>query len=114
MSDVLRNEVSIELAGETRTMRASFAAIRAIEAALGKSMMAVINQVADSDLSVTAATTIIYHGLLGFDDKRLSMDQVGEAVLAAGLTNVSLPIVNFVSRSLSGVEVGKPEGQTPQ
>jgi hypothetical protein len=44
MADNLRNEVQIELAGETRTMRATFAAIRGIEADTGRSIIATINR----------------------------------------------------------------------
>lgn len=105
----LRNEVKITLAGEERTMRATFAAIRSIEGAMGKSMIAVINQFGGGDISVTDAATIIHHGLRGHGDTRLTLDQVGEAIVEAGLNNVSLPIVEFVSRALGGVSVGKPE-----
>jgi len=109
MTGPARNEVTITLAGEERTLRASFTAIAAIEKALGKSMMAVINKVASGDLAVTEAAVIIFHGLRGFDDTRLTYEQVGEAVVTAGVTKVSLPVVEFVNIALSGVEVGKPE-----
>lgn len=115
METNLRNEVSIQLAGIERTMRASFTAIVAIEKAVGKSMTAIISQIASGDLSVTEAATIIHHGLRGFDDKRLSFEQVGEAVVVAGLTNISTAVVEFVSASLNGVSVGKPkEPETAQ
>lgn len=104
-----RNEVKITLAGEERTMRASFEAIFAIEAATGKSMTAIINQVADGDLSITQAATIVHHGLRGYGDSRLTFGQVGAAIVEAGLGEVSLPIVHFVQSSLNGVSVGKPQ-----
>jgi hypothetical protein len=107
--DNLRNEVKISLAGEERTMRASFEVIVAIESATGKSMTALINQIANGDMSVTEAATIVHHGLRGFDDRRLSYQEVGNAVVEAGLGNVSIPIVEFVSKSLNGVSVGKPQ-----
>lgn len=111
MENPLRNEVSVLLAGETRIMRATFTAIMAIEKALGRSMMATIGQLAEGDIAITEAAHIIYHGLRGYDDKRLSFEQVGEAILEAGIGNVSIAVVEFASRSLSGVTMGKPEGQ---
>jgi hypothetical protein len=109
MENTLRNEVSITLAGEERIMRATFTAIVAIEKALGKSMTAIINQVAAGDISITDSALIVYHGLRGNQDTRMSFEQVGEALVEAGMAAVSLPVVEFVSRSLSGVSVGKPE-----
>lgn len=115
MGNGLRNEVTIHLDGMDRTMRASFSAIMAIEKALGKSMTAIINQVASGDMSITESATIVYHGLRGNDDTRMTFDQVGEAIVNSGMGAVSIPIVEFVSRSLNGVQVGKPEGaETPQ
>ncbi|CUW85716.1 GTA-gp10 family protein [Rhizobium pusense] len=110
MDNALRNEIEITLAGEKRIMRASFSAILAIEKALGKSMTAIINQVAAGDISITDSALIIYHGLVGNKDTRLSFEQVGDAILEAGMGAVSIPVVEFVSRSLNGVTVGKPEG----
>ena len=95
-------------------MRATFTAITALEKAIGKSMVAIINQVLDGDLSVTNAAHIVYQGLLGNDDKRLTYQQVGEAIMEGGLKSVMVPVIEFVSNSLSGVTVGKPEGQEPQ
>ncbi len=109
----LINEVTIELAGQTRTMRASFSAIVQIERVLGKSMTAIIDKVAASDLAITEAAHIIYHGLRGYDDKRLSFEQVGEAIMERGLGEVSMAVVEFVSRSLNGVSVGKPSEPSP-
>lgn len=114
MSDPIRNEIELDLAGETRTMHASFAAIRGIEAALGKSITAIINNVAvNGDLSVTDAATIVYHGLRGFDDKRLSLDQVGDAIMVAGVIKVSVHVVEFLTMALNGVSVGKSTEPTP-
>lgn len=109
MADSLRNEVKIEIAGEERTMRANFSAIRGIEAALGKSVVSIVTDISNGDISITSAATIIYHGLRGFDDKRLTLEQVGDAVIEAGISNVSLAVIEFISKALNGVSVGKPE-----
>ena len=114
MAGVLRNEVEIELSGEKRVMRASFAAIALIERQLGKSMTSIINKIAGGDLSVTEAVTIIHHGLRGYDDKRLSFDQVGDAVMERGMnSDISIAVVEFAQLALNGVSVGKPEEAAP-
>lgn len=115
MADTLRNEVAITLGGVERTMRATFTAIRAIEAAVGKSLIALISQVgANGDLSITDAATIIHHGLRGADDKRLTLEQVGDAVMEAGYSKVSIPVIEFLSTALNGVSVGKSEPNPAQ
>lgn len=109
----LRNEVEIQIAGELRVMRATFTAIVQIEKQLGKSMIALTSRIANGDLSVTEAAYIIYYGLRGYDDKRLSLEQVGEGVLAAGLSNMSMPVIEFLTMTLNGVSVGKPSEPNP-
>ncbi|WP_197027136.1 GTA-gp10 family protein [Methylopila sp. 73B] len=103
-----RNEVSIELAGETRTMRASFAAIRNIERDLGN-ILPLIDKIGQGNVGVDQCATIIFYGLKGFDDHRLTKDAVGEAVMDRGLSAVMPAVVEFVTGTLKGVAVGKPQ-----
>jgi hypothetical protein len=58
---------------------------------------------------VTDSAIIIFHGLRGFGDTRLDRDAVGEAVLAAGLNKVGTPVVEFLTGTLNGVSLGKPQ-----
>lgn len=109
MSEPLRNEVSITLAGEERTMRATFEAIRNIERALNLSIVKLIARVSQADMGLTDTATIIYFGLRGHDDTRLTLDQVGEAVMEVGLTSMIKPVMEFIMKSMGGVKVGKPE-----
>lgn len=112
MTDAMTNSVDIELDGQNRTMRASFAAIRGIEKDLGKSIISVVNNLGlNADLSITDAATIIYHGLRGNADTRMSLEQVGEAILKEGFNSSSLKVVSFLSVALNGVQMGKPEAQ---
>lgn len=114
MAELLRNEVAIYLANEERVMRATFSAIRAIEATLGKSITAIINKIANSgDISMTDAATVIYHGLRGYNDTRLTLDQVGEAIMEEGLSAATLAVVEFTSKALSGVSLGKSQEAQP-
>ncbi|MBR2691777.1 MAG: gene transfer agent family protein [Aquamicrobium sp.] len=110
MADLLRNEVEIELAGQTRTMRASFSAIRAIEKELGKSLVRLINDIgASGDFSVTDAVTIIHHGLRGYNDTRLTLDQIGDAVVVEGFQSKATAAAEFLKVALMGASLGKPQ-----
>lgn len=112
MADIQRNEVSIELAGETRVMRATFGAIRAIERDLGN-VLTLIDKITRGDIGVDQSARVIFHGLHGYDDKRLSLDEVGEAVVQAGLGQVMKPVIDFLTKAMEGVSPGKPVAAQP-
>jgi hypothetical protein len=109
MTNPLRNEVTITLAGQERTMRATFSALRSIEQSLGTSIIGLIKRTASADLGLGDTATIIFHGLRGHEDTRLTMEQVGEAVMNEGLTNLLKPVMEFIGKSMDGVKMGKPE-----
>ncbi|WP_342150232.1 GTA-gp10 family protein [Methylorubrum sp. SB2] len=111
MENLQRNELRIELAGETRTLRASFTAIRAIETALGKSLVKIVDDLSlRGDISVTDTAVIIFHGLKGYDDTRLTIDQVGEAIVGEPFRDMAAAAAHFLSIALKGAPgVGKPE-----
>lgn len=107
MSDLLRNQVAITLAGEERVMQASFGALRGIEQALGESIISTIARA--RLIGVTDCAVIIFNGLKGYNDTRLTLEQVGEAVVDQGLAAIGLPCMKFLSIAMNGVSVGKPE-----
>jgi hypothetical protein len=108
MAEPLRNEVSIQLGGEARTMRATFAALRGIERDLGMNIVPLLFKIGDADVGVNQAAVVIFHGLKGYGDTRLTLDEVGEAVLAEGLSNLMLPVTEFLKKALDGASLGKP------
>jgi hypothetical protein len=112
----MRNEVKISLGGVDRTMRATFKAIYAIEKDLGKPWSHVGQMVIEGSYGVREIATIIHHGLRGYDDNRLSFDEVGEAVMQEGINNCVAPIVEFISIAFQGVKsAGKSEAaEAPQ
>ncbi len=109
MSEPLRNEVTITLAGEERTMRATFAAMRGIEQALGQSVISLMSKIGNRDMGIGDTATIIFWGLKGFGDTRLTFEQIGDAVMEAGLIPLALPVMEFIGKSMNGVSVGKSE-----
>ncbi len=110
MVEELRNEMQVTLAGQERTLRASFAAIRGIERDLGRSVVSIINKVvAEGDISVSDTAVVIYYGLVGNNDTRLTLDAVGDAIVTEGFDKHALAAINFLSQALKGVAVGKPQ-----
>lgn len=108
------NQVDVRLAGTTRTMKATFSAIAGIERDLGKSIIRFMDDVQVGDISFTAVALVIFHGLKGNDDTRLTLEQIGDAVVEAGITSddalsPSLAAVKLLGVALKGVGGGKPE-----
>lgn len=107
--DPKRNEVTLQLAGETRTLRATFEAIRCIERDLGKSIVAAVGDLGAGDVSMTATAAIIFHGLVGADDKRLTIQEVGNAIIGEPFKDASYAAAQFLQVALVGPSLGKPE-----
>jgi len=113
MSNDLRNEFSIELGGETRSMRATFEALRGIERDLKTNLIPLIDRFGRGDVGVEMTAVIIYHGLQGFGDSRLSLNEVGKHVMEDGLSKLMEPVVRFLGQAMGGVSLGKdkPAGE---
>lgn len=117
----LKDEVVIELAGQERTMKSTFTAIRGIERDLGRGLMSIVWELGSTptdsvpNISVTQVAMIIHNGLKGYGDTRMSLNEVGEAVLKGGFTNYLVPIIDFLSGGLGdgdNADVGK-QVETP-
>lgn len=108
MADALRNEVSIVLGGETRTMRATFAAIRAIEKDVGHGLTSIIARLGGAaDLPITDAVVIVYHGLRGAGDSSLTVDQIGAMLEETGFDVALQAATEFLVQAMRGVSLGK-------
>jgi len=109
--DNARGDVSIYLDGQERVMRPSFEAIWGIERDLNTNIMPLLHRISNGDVGVYQCAVIIFHGLRGNEDTRLTLAQVGEAVVKGGLTVVGVPVISFVMKALKGVDMGKLDGQ---
>lgn len=109
--DKLNNMVEIVLDGTPRTMRATFRAMRDIELSLNKPWAKLGEMVLSGDFGINELTTIIYHGLRGNNDTRLSFDEVGELVALEGMKNTKDAVVMFIVLGFEGTKsaVGKQE-----
>lgn len=108
MAEKLRNEVAIMLGETEYTLRATFASLRDIERSLKTNLVPLMAQLGRADVGVEQAAIIIYHGMRGFDDTRLKLEEVGDLVMQAGVAKVMDPLVDFIGLAFQGVSVGKP------
>lgn len=111
MPNEQRNEVEIELLGQTRTLRATFGAIRAIESQLKTNLVPLIVKYTRGDFGLADTACIIFNGLRAADEKSPSLEEVGEAILQEGLDSASVATVEFLSLTMKGVGLGKSRGK---
>ena len=106
-AEPMRNEMNITLNGAEYTMRATFGAIRGIERDLRTNLVPLIEKLACSDIGVEQMSVIIFHGLRGYDDTSMGLEEVGEAVVKGGIASVAVAVSRFLSLAMSGVSLGK-------
>ena len=94
-----RGEASLIVAGETRVLRPSFAALVAAEEELGP-LFALVERAASGQLRLAELIGLFWHCLARREG--LTRDQVGEAVVAQGLAGVSPPLRCLLGQILQG------------
>lgn len=109
MADALRNEFAVTLDGTEYTLRATFTAIRGIERDLKLNLLPLITKVSNGDVGVEQAAIVIFHGMRGFDDTRLKLEEIGDLIMKTGLSKVMVPVVDFLLHAMEGASLGKPQ-----
>ncbi len=94
-----RGETSLTLAGESRLLRPSFAALVAAEEELGP-LFALVERAGAGQLRLAELTALFWHCLESREG--LSRDSVGEAVIAMGLAEASKPLRVLLGQILQG------------
>ncbi len=95
-----RGEASIVVAGETIRLRPSFAALVAAETEIGP-LFALVDRAADGQLSLAEIAALFWHTADPKPD-RISRDMLGEAIVQAGLANVTPALRTVLSQILQG------------
>lgn len=94
-----RGEASLELGGETLTLRPSFAALVAAEAEVGP-LFDLVDRAADGRLSLGDLVALFWHCLAERD--AMTREALGEAVLAAGIARVTPALKAVLHQILAG------------
>jgi hypothetical protein len=95
----LRGEAALFVAGRERTLRPTFSALVAAEQELGP-LFALVERASEGQLRLGELATLFWHCLAERD--ALARDEVGEAVLSAGLAACAAPLRTVLSQILQG------------
>ena len=95
----LRGEASLDIAGLDRVLRPTFAALVAAEDELGP-LFALVERAGAGQLRLAELAALFWHCLAERDE--LSREQVGEAVLAAGLAGCAPALRALLGQILQG------------
>lgn len=109
-STKLLGELEVELGDKKVTLKPTFKGIILMEELSGKTISELVNTFMSMRSSIRDVAAIIYGGMYGFhgnDAKKVPMthDQVGEAVMAVGHANLTLPCSTIVGCVYSGVPI---------
>lgn len=103
-------------------MRATFRALNDIERDLKVNWLRFAEKMAIGDIGIGEMAKVVYHGIKGFGDTRsvmtdepgkLTVDDVGEAILISGMNDVSAAVIQFIQIGFHGTKsAGKPDAPT--
>ena len=95
----LRGEASLTIAGQLRLLRPTFAALVAAEEELGP-LFALVERAGDGKLALAEMAGLFWHCLA--DRGGLTREDVGEAVMQAGLAACARPLRVLLGQILQG------------
>ena len=99
MSD--NQEVTFQINKVDYSVRPTFKAVSRIESKLGKSMLALANELTESKLSITEIAQIIYLASLECDNSP-TIDVVGEYIIKKGVVSFIAIVGEYLANSLTG------------
>jgi hypothetical protein len=101
MANRLRGETDISLNGKSYRLRPTFAAIMEIEDRLG-GVVPLAARAAKGDFGLRDLAVVIWATLNAVEDQRMSLEEVGAAVLGRGLAAVTPAVRDVLMQILGG------------
>lgn len=98
-ANTLRGEASLMVDGRQRLLRPSFAALVAAEEELG-SLFALVERAGEGRLLLSEMAALFWHCLFNRGDT--TRDEVGQAVIDAGLAGCAAPLRALLAEILRG------------
>lgn len=95
----MRGEAMITIAGMEYLLRPTFEALVAAEEDLG-SLFAMVEKASQGSLGIAAMSALVWHCLPA--ETRPDRNAVGEALLAMGLINATVPVRAILAQVLKG------------
>jgi len=106
-----RNEMEIDLCGEKLLIRASFKGLCEIEQRANIGLFGIMAKLYKNDASIKTIAAVIYGGLVGADNLKMSFDQVAEKCLKHGLIKLLKPCGEFVALAMAGDDTLNEDAQ---
>lgn len=94
-----RGETAIVIAGQLRVLRPSFSALVAAEEELGP-LFALVERASEGQLRLSEITALFWHCCA--DRGALTREDIGEAVMAIGLSGAAKPLRELLKQILQG------------
>lgn len=99
MANAERGEAAFLIAGSTRVLRPTFAAMVAAEDELGP-LFALVERASEGQLRLAEITALFWHCLS--ERGEIGREDVGEAVMQAGLAAAATPLRTLLAQILQG------------
>lgn len=99
MANAMRGEAELVIAGTPHLLRPTFTALVAAEEELGP-LFALVERAGDGRLKLSEMTALFWHCLA--DPRDVERDEVGAAVMAAGLAGCAMPLRVLLGAILQG------------
>ncbi|MEO6041794.1 MAG: gene transfer agent family protein [Croceibacterium sp.] len=101
----VRGEAALPVAGSTRRLRPTFAALVAAEDELGP-LFALVERAGAGQLRLSELAALFWHCLA--EREGLTRDDLGEAVMALGLAGCAAPLRVLLGQILQGRPAAEP------
>ncbi|KLI64857.1 gene transfer agent family protein [Aurantiacibacter marinus] len=98
-ANIQRGEAAFAVAGSPRILRPTFAAMVAAEEELGP-LFALVERASEGQLRLCEITSLFWHCLT--EPGAITREDVGEAVMQAGLAAASAPLRTLLAQILQG------------
>jgi len=98
-ANAARGEAALVIAGQTRVLRPTFAALVAAEEELGP-LFALVERAGGGQLRLAELAALFWHCLA--ERETLTREAVGEAVMQAGLAGCAAPLRALLGQILQG------------
>ena len=102
MANKKRGEFHIQLEGEDYTLQLTYEVMTEIEDALVVGVFELFSRAASGLFTLREMAKIVYLSIIKSDEFELSEIQIGQMILAAGVTKYIDPIGNFFTEAING------------
>jgi Phage tail tube protein, GTA-gp10 len=113
MANIQRGEVTVTLGGRDYVLRPTFAALAEIESLAGRGLVPLAQRFLDRQFGLADVLAVLGPAIKAGGSK--PPENLGDAVVAAGVLNLAGPIARFLAHALSGDAIaGEPDGAPRQ